>query len=276
MSFFEHIDALRPHLIRSVVVLLALTIVAFLMKNFVIDTVLFGPQSADFPTNRLLNRLSALMKIEAFGPDKFSYSMVNTTVAGQFNLHLKISLITALTCTVPYLLWELWLFVRPALTNKERRACRMFVLYVSICFFVGVGFGYFIMAPIALNFLLNYTVSPEVTNMIDINSYLSTVINSTLACGAVFQLPLLIYFLARMGLITSDLLKHYRRHAIVVLAIFSAIITPPDAFSMVLVLLPLYGLYELGINLAHRVEKGRNVLPTIVASDDDSDTLLSE
>ncbi len=253
MTFFEHIDALRPHLIRCAGAVILLAIGAFTAKTFLIDTLLLGPLSPEFPTNRVLNNLAVSMQIDALRVNLSPPELINTTLAGQFNLHMKISFVAALVLAVPYMLWEVWQFVKPALTSKERRGSRHFILYVSLCFITGLLFGYFIIAPLAINFLTGYRASTQITNLIDINSYLSTIINVTLACGAVFQLPLLVTFLTRIGLITDDFLRRYRRHALVVLAIFSAVITPPDAFSMVLVLLPLYGLYEYSIRIAARI-----------------------
>ncbi len=255
MTFFEHFEALRPHLIRSGIALFFLLIFAFLGKDFVIDTVLFGPQSADFPTNRFLSYLATVTGIEALQINQLQLELINTAMAGQFNLHLRISLITAFVLVTPYMLWELWQFVKPALTATERRGSTRFVGYVSLCFFIGLLFGYFVIVPLSINFLSGYTASTRITNLIDIQSYLATVINVSLASAIVFELPLLIYFLARMGIVTSAFLKRYRRHTIVVLAIFSAIITPPDVFSLILVLIPLYALYEYGIRLAAKVER---------------------
>lgn len=255
MTFFEHLDALRPHLLRAAIALVTVMIVAFTAKDFIFSTVLMGPQSADFPTNRLLCYLGRVLNVDALCINQMSFNVVNTTMAGQFNLHLKISLITAIVIVIPYMLWELWQFVKPALTPGERRGSNMFVVAVSACFFAGLAFGYYIIAPLTVNFLSQYSVSETITNMIDINSYLSTVVNVSLACAAVFQLPILVYFLARMGILTSSFMCKYRRHAIVVLAIISAVITPPDIFSMILVVLPMYALYEYSISLAAKVER---------------------
>ena len=255
MTFFEHLDALRPHLVRGGIVMLVFLIVAFLAKGFVIDTVLFGPQSADFPTNRLLARLAGLTGIDALRINQLDLNMINTSMAGQFNLHLRISLITAIVLATPYILWELWQFIKPALTPRERRGSSRFVGYVSLCFFTGLLFGYYVIVPLSVNFLSGYTASSQITNLIDVNSYLSTVVNVSIAAAIVFELPLLIYFLARMGIVKAAFLRRYRRHAIVALAIFSAIITPPDVFSQIMVLLPLYALYEYSISLAAGVER---------------------
>lgn len=225
MTFAEHIDALRPHLVRGVLAILALAVAAFLCKGLLIDGVLFGPMSAGFPTNRLLVWMAGLAGIE-FVPGIERMQLINTAMAGQFNLHLKISMVAAFCIGFPYLLWELWRFARPALTERELRGCRRFVFYVSAGFFAGLLFGYFIIAPLTIGFLSQYSVSEQVTNMIDVSSYLSTVLNVSIACAVVFQLPLLVYFLTRMGLVSPDFLRRYRRHALVALAILSAVITP--------------------------------------------------
>ena len=256
MTFFEHIEALRPHLVRGVLALVVVMIAAFIGKKFVIDWVLMGPQSPDFPTNRWLCDFSYWV----FGDNRIcinqvKINMVNTALAGQFNLHMQVAFATAIAVAVPYLLWELWRFVLPALTPRERQKSRMFVLDVALCFFTGLAFGYFVIAPLSISFFAGYQASPDITNMIDIRSYLTTVLSVSIACAVLFQLPLLIYFLARMGLITASFLKRYRRHALVLLMVVSAIITPPDIFSLFLVVIPLYGLYECSILLASRVER---------------------
>lgn len=251
-TFGDHLEALRPHLIRSAAMLVVALVAAFLCKNVLVDSILFGPMQEWFPTNRLLAALADSTGVEQLRINEAGVDLVSTTMAGQLNLHLKIAFYVALIVAFPYMLWELWRFVRPALTERELAACRSFVGWVSLCFFSGVAFGYVVIAPLTVNFLSGYRVSGAVVNMIDVNSYLSTVIDVTLACGAIFQLPLLVWFLARMGILTADLMRRYRRHAIVVLAVVSAIITPPDVVSTILVILPLYGLYELSISIARR------------------------
>ncbi len=274
MTFFEHIDALRPHLVRGALAIVLIGIAAFFCKHFIIDTVLFGPKDPEFPTNRMLAWIGAEWAhvaawlnstlgtsfgtdVAVFRIDPERFSVINTSLAGQFNLHMKISLVAGIALAMPYVLWEFWRFVRPALTPREVAGTRWFVASVSGCFFAGLLFGYFIMVPLSINFFANYQVSPEITNMIDIGDYLSTVIVVSMACAFLFELPLLIYFLSRMGIVTAAFLKRYRRHAFVVLLIVSAIITPPDIFSLILVVVPLYALYELSIRLAARIERKR-------------------
>ncbi len=270
MTFFEHLEDLRPHLMRAFGALFIIAIVAFIFKGFIIDTLLFAPQSADFPTNRWLcgmgyrlndfvGWLGGLFGAEwSTDPTVLcinsgeAATIVNNKLVGQFNLHIKVAMATGLALGIPYLLWEIWQFVKPALTEGERRGTRLFVLWVSLCFFAGALFGYFVITPLSLHFFLNYNASDAITNLIDISSYFSQVIGIPLGTGLIFQLPLLVYFLTRIGLISPDFLRRYRRHAVVLLACIAAIITPPDVFSLILVMLPLYGLYELSICLSAR------------------------
>ena len=271
MTFFEHIDALRPHLFRSVASVIVISIIAFCCRSFIIDTVLFGPQKPHFPTNRLLvwvgEQLSNLcdwinswagtslaFDSESLLSRTIEFSTINTYMAGQFNLHMKVSLIVGIAFAIPYVIWELWKFVKPALTDREIAGTRWVVFWVSVCFFIGLSFGYFIMAPLSVNFFINYQASDMITNMIDVGDYFSTVMIVSLACAIMFQLPLLIYFLTRIGLTSSAFLKKYRRHALIGLMTIAAIITPPDIFSLFLVSIPLYMLYEFSISLSIKVE----------------------
>lgn len=224
---------MRPHLLRGGLALFVIMIAAFLSKRFIIDVLLMGPQSPDFPTNRILCHIShRLLGDATLCINSIKLNMINTALGGQFNLHMQVSMVTGVVLAVPYLLWELWRFVAPALTDYERYKSRMFVFYVSLCFFTGLLFGYFLIVPLSINFLAGYQASPDIANMIDVKSYLSTVLTVSVACAIVFQLPLLIYFLARMGIVTAAFLRKNRRYAIVLLAIVSAVITPPDVFSL--------------------------------------------
>lgn len=254
MSFFEHLDALRPRLVRSAAALVVFMVAAFLAKE-VLMSVIMGPKSDWFPTNRLFAWLADAMGTDVLRINSRPLTLINTSMAGQFNLHIALAFYAALVLAVPYMLWELWGFIKPALTASEVRGSRLFVFCVSACFFAGISFGYFLLAPLSVNFLANYAVSDAISNMIDIDSYMSVVLNLSFACGVIFLLPVLVSLLSGMGLLTAAFMKRYRRHAVLVLAVASAIITPPDAVSMVLVLLPLYGLYELSISIAARGEK---------------------
>ncbi len=272
MTFWEHLDDLRPHLVRGAGALFVIAIVAFVFKGFIIDTLLFAPSTPEFPTNRWLCEMGGRLNEfvgwlgglfgaewssdpEVLCINRGAVTIVNTKLVGQFNLHIKVAMATGLALGIPYFLWEIWQFVRPALLPEERRGTRLFVLWVSLCFFVGALFGYFVITPLSLHFFLNYAASESITNLIDINSYFSQVIGIPLGTGLIFQLPLLVYFLTRIGLVSPEFLRRYRRHAIVLLACIAAIITPPDLFSMVLVMFPLWGLYEFSVALSARTQK---------------------
>lgn len=249
MSFFEHLDALRPGLLRSVVVLLVSMVVAFLFKEPVMGLIM-GPKSPDFVTNAALCQLAERTGNELLKINQEPVTLINTAMAGQFNMHLMMALYVALIVVIPYLIFELWLFVRPALTASERKSSSKFILYTVGCMVMGILFGYFILAPLSVNFLTGYTVSSEITNMIAISSYISLVANLVFVCALIFELPVVVYFLSRTGLITAQFMRKYRRHAIVLLAVCAAVITPPDIVSMILVIIPLYLLYELSIKIA--------------------------
>ena len=269
LDFWGHLAALRPHVVRSVLAVAVIGVAAFFCREFVIDRVLFGPRNPDFPTNRLLlafgGGLASLcawvdswtgwsLGVDAavFDVANLDFRLINTSLAGQFNLHMKISLLTGLALAMPYMLWEFWRFVRPALTPRETALAHRFVLWVSLLFFGGLLFGYFIIVPLSVSFFVNYEASAAIVNMIDVGQYLSMVVGVSLGSALIFQLPLLVWFLARMGLVTPDLLRRYRRHAFVGLLIIAAIITPPDIFSLLLVVVPLCWLYELSIRIAAR------------------------
>lgn len=249
MTFFEHLDALRPGLIRSVAVLMVVMVVAFLFKEPIMEVVM-GPKSPDFITNSLMYQFAESTGSEVLKINQKPITLINTTMAGQFNMHLMMAFYVALIVAIPYLLFELWLFVRPALTRSERRSSTRFILYIIMCMAIGICFGYFVLSPLSVNFLTGYIVSSDITNMIDVGSYISLVANLVLVCALVFELPVAVHFLSMTGLITAQFMKRYRRHAVVLLAVGAAIITPPDIMSMILVIIPLYLLYELSIKIA--------------------------
>lgn len=257
MSFWEHLDHLRPRLLRVVVAFVVFMLVAFAFGDELM-VLITGPKSEWFPTNRFFAWLAERSGKEFLKINSAPLTLINTAMAGQFNLHIRLAFFTALLLIVPYSLWELWGFIRPALTKQEQHKSRFFAFEVSLCFIVGALFGYFALAPLSVNFLASYSMGDQLSNMIDVSSYMSLVSNMVFACGAIFLLPILSRILAKMGLLTADFMRKYRRHAIVVLAVLSAFITPPDAMSMMLVLLPLYGLYELSVWIVARAEAAYN------------------
>lgn len=258
MTFWEHLEQLRPRLWRVAVAFLLFMVVAFIFGDELM-AVITAPKLEGFPTNRLFAWLAETSGKEFLKINASPLSLINTAMAGQFNLHVRLAFNTALLLIIPYSLWELWRFICPALSAETRRKSRFFVFEVSLCFLVGALFGYFALVPLSVNFLASYAIGGELTNMIDVASYMSLITNMVFACGVIFLLPILSRILAKMGVLTSAFMRKYRRHAIVILSILSAFITPPDVASMLLVLVPLYGLYELSIAIVARVERGRNI-----------------
>ncbi len=256
MTFGEHLDEVRKILVRVALVFAVLFIVLFSMKGIVLDVV-FAPIRETFPTNRLFAWLAQLMNSEALNIHPENVELFNNKMAGQFMLHIKSSLVGAFVIAFPYLIWELWLFVKPALPPHQRKQSIRYVVETPIWFIMGLMFGYFVIAPLAVNFLGNYQVSNQISNIIDVSSFMTTVISVSFAAAIAFQLPLLIRLLASIGLVTSDGMRQYRKVAVAALLIFAAIITPPDVVSQCLIFVPCYILYEYGIGIAERIEKRR-------------------
>jgi sec-independent protein translocase protein TatC len=297
MTFFEHLEDLRPHLMRAFGALFVIAIVAFIFKEFIIDTLLFAPQTPEFATNRWLCGMGYTLndfvgwlgglvgqewsmdpKVLCINSENTA-TIINNKLTGQFGLHMKVAMATGLALGIPYFLWEIWQFIKPALTAGELRGTRLFVLWVSLCFFAGALFGYYVITPLSLHFFLNYNASETIQNYIDVSSFFSQVIGIPLGTGLIFQLPLLIYFLTRIGIVTPAFLRRYRRHAVVVLAVIAAFITPPDLFSMILVMLPLYALYELSIFLSARTRRKyhpETVATAAVATTADGDNVTKQ
>jgi sec-independent protein translocase protein TatC len=258
MSFFDHVDVLRKHLMRSVVVMVGLVVISFIYIETIFTKVILGPVQTDFWTYRLLCNLSQkLYNDTTFCIDNIAIKLVNLQVQGQFLAAFKISIISGLIIGFPYFLWEFWRFIKPALTPKERKMATGLVAFCSLLFFSGVLFGYFILAPISINFFVGFTISPIISNQPTFQNIVGLVSVLAIATGLLFELPVLMYFLARIGLISSAFLKKYRRYAIVIIVILSAIVTPPDAVSQLILALPVYLLFELGITLTKNVEKKR-------------------
>lgn len=254
MSFFEHLEELRPCLVRSAFAMVLLMAAAFFAKDAIMAIVM-GPKSPDFPTNAAMSRLADITGSDALRINSNDLTLINTSMAGQFNMHIMISLYAALILSLPYVLFELWRFVKPALNDNELKNGRIFFFNITLCMLAGVSFGYFVLAPLSVNFLGGYTVSDDIRNLIDVGSYISLVMNMSFVCALVFELPVLVYFLSRLGILTASFMRKYRRHAIIILAIGAAVITPPDIISMILVIIPMYMLYELSIGIASRNEK---------------------
>lgn len=253
LSFLQHAEVLRYAIMRSVLVALLASVIAFFFKDFLYDQVLFGPRRPDFITNQLLCRVSVWLNLPSLCINQNDFDIISTEMAGQFKSHLFVTLIAGMIITIPYLLWEMWMFIKPALKRNESHQIKGFVFYTSFLFLLGVSFGYFVIAPLAIDFLTTYTTSDYVSNRIVLSSYVGSVSSVCLATGVVFELPVVIYFLSRMGIVGPDSLKKFRKHSIVGVFIVAAIITPPDVFSQFLVAIPMIILYEASILVAKRV-----------------------
>jgi sec-independent protein translocase protein TatC len=255
MSFLDHIEVLRWHLVRSAIVVLVLAVVLFCYNNIVFDVIIFGPKQPDFITYRVLCKLSNyILHNNSMCIGQAHYELINLELAGQFTTHIWISLVGGIILSVPYLVWELWRFIKPALKLKEKMAAKGFVFYASL----GILFSYFVIVPLTVSFLGSYQMSTLVENRISMDSYISLVTTLTLAMGLVFELPIVVYFLTKIGLLGPSFLKTYRKHAIVVILIVAAFITPsPDITSQLLVAFPLFILYEVSILVSKRADRKR-------------------
>lgn len=255
MSFLDHLEALRWHLVRSAIVIVSLAIFAFIRKDILFDDIIFALKRPDFPTYRALCWLAEKYQIDICISD-FTIDLISINLSGQFTTHMFVAFIAGLVVGMPYLLWEIWRFVKPALSVKEKQYSRGIVFFTSLLFITGVLFGYFIISPMSINFLGTYQVSSFVKNQINLDSYISTITILTLAAGVIFELPMVVYFLSKLGIVTPKFMRHYRRHSMVVILIIAALITPsPDVTSQMLVALPLFLLYEMSIFISAAVVK---------------------
>jgi sec-independent protein translocase protein TatC len=256
MSFIDHLEVLRRHLFRSALAIAAGMIVAAIYNNFIIDKIVLGPIHEDFVTFKKIcawGRSLGLGDIMCIG--KVGVTMQNVDTTGQVSLFFTSMFVSGFILAFPLVFREFWKFVKPALTKNELKKTRGVIFWVSFLFFTGILFGYFVLMPFSMNFLATFSMSDSIQNIWTIKSYINTMMPLVLGSGLAFQMPLVIYFLAKIGIITGSFLKMNRRYAIVVILIVAAIITPPDVISQVVVTLPLWLLYEISIILASRVEK---------------------
>ncbi len=260
MSFFEHLEVLRWHIIRAVIAVTIFAILSFSFYDFIFNQIIMGPKNLDFWTYRMMCKLGDALNLEGFCVERIPFNIINTELAGQFMLQINSCLLMAVALGFPYLLFEVWLFIKPALTDIERRSANGFVLYATVLFVIGALFGYYIVVPLSVNFLANVSLSDEITNQITIDSYLSTIATLTLGCGVIFLLPILIFILSKLGLMTPQFMRASRRYAIVIILIIAAIITPTaDVITLLTVSAPMFMLYELSIIVSARVKKQRDL-----------------
>lgn len=255
MTFLEHLEELRWHIIRSLIVICVFGIVLFLMQGWVFGTVIFGPTNEDFFSYRVICDLShrvGLGERMCFSPPDFSKIAIG--FGEPFIMSIKVSFIMGFILSFPYVFWEFWRFIKPGLYPNERQAARGIVGICSFLFLLGVCFGYFVIAPFAVNFLAGYSI-PGVQNTPTMSSFINYMVMFTAPAGLIFELPVVVYFLSKVGLVTPEIMRKYRRHSIIGILILAAVITPPDVVTQFLIGIPLFILYELSIAISARVSK---------------------
>ena len=253
MSFLDHLEDLRWHLIKSAAAITLAATGAFLAKGFIFDVLIFGPSKASFITYQLLCKASQYIGMESFCFTELPFRIQSRTMSGQFSAHIWTAITAGFIIAFPYVVYQLWKFISPGLHKDERKHSRGFIIISSFLFFLGVLFGYYVICPLSINFLGTYQVSNEVHNDFDLSSYIGLIRSSVLASGLVFELPIIIYFLTKVGLVTPAFLIKYRKYALVVVLILSAIITPPDIASQVIVAIPILILYQVSILISRIV-----------------------
>ncbi len=255
MSFLNHLEVLRWTLVRSSLAIIAFGMVAFVMKDFIFNSILLAPKDPSFFTYRFLCSVSKSFGTEGLCIDEIPFIVQSRTMAGQFSAHIWTSITFGFILAFPYIIWEVWKFLKPALYEKERKNAKSFIIITSFLFFVGILFGYYVITPLSINFLGSYRVADEVRNNFDLSSYTGLLKASCLSSGFIFELPIIIYFLTKLGLVTPEFLKKYRKYALVLVLILAALITPPDIISQVIVAIPMVILYEVSIRISKFIIK---------------------
>jgi sec-independent protein translocase protein TatC len=260
MSFLDHIEDLRWHLIRITLSILLCATVAYIFSGLIFEHIIFAPKRMDFPTYKWLCKASQFIGVNdtTFCATEFPFIIQSRTMAGQFSADIWTSIFAGFIFAFPYVIYQFWSFISPGLHAKERKYSRGFIFVTSLLFFIGVLFGYYIVTPLSINFLANYSVSPEISNEFDISSYISIIRSSSLASGLVFELPIIIYFLTKIGLVTPQIMRKYRKFALVIVLVLSAIITPPDLASQIIVAIPILILYQVSIYISKIVLRNQN------------------
>ncbi len=258
LTFLEHLEVLRGHLLRSIASVGVFAVVVFIFTKFIFDHILLAPKSVDFFTNRLFCKIGQWAHTDKLCINDIPLQLINIEMAGQFRINMTIALYGGLILAVPYVLWELYRFIMPALKSTERKYSRGMVFYTTLLFMLGVLFGYFMIVPLTLNFLGGYSVSSEILNQITLKSYIGIISSLVFASGLIFELPILVYFLSKVGIITPGFMRKYRKHALIIILLIAGIITPPDIFSQIMVTIPMYALFEVSIFISARIEKERD------------------
>lgn len=254
-SFVDHLEALRWHIVRILIAVLIGGVVCFIYIDEIFDLVILAPTHSTFPPYRWLCEAATKLNMPNLCLGDVEINFQNITLSGQFMMSMTASMLFGFIVAFPYIMWELWRFISPALTPKESKMSKGTIFWTSLLFFLGVSFGYFIITPYTVNFFANYKISPQFENIIRIDDYLDTLMNLVIGTGIVFELPVIVYFLSKIGLLTPRFMRTYRRYAWLVVLIVAAIITPPDVVSQIIVSIPIMLLYELSIKLSARIER---------------------
>lgn len=263
MTFLDHLEELRWHIIRSVIAIVVFALIAFFNKELIFDGIILAPKNNNFLTYRILCALSRRFNLDMCF-DKIDFSVINFDMSGQFTTHMWVAFMAGFILAFPYFVWEMWRFIKPALSDREKNFSTGFVVSVTGLFLSGLLFGYFVITPLSINFLGNYQISNEVKNTISLSSYINIVTVMSLSTGLVFELPVIVYFLSRAGIISPAFMRKYRRHAMVVNLIIAAVITPsPDVTSQLLVAIPLFLLYEISIFVSASVARKRAAIMNV-------------
>ncbi len=259
MSFLGHLEELRWRLVRMAAAIILAAIFIFIYTTELVEHVFLNMTTPDFITFRAMCKLSMMLGMErglCVGEIPVTYQ--STDPAGQMNVNIYFAFIGGIIVVFPYIFYQIWSFIKPALKDKEKKAARGIIFYTSILFFMGILFGYFVVTPMSVQFFGQYQLSPKVQNEWDIATYMTFITTTTFYTGLLFELPVIVYIFSRLGLMTPDFMRKYRKHAIVVILILAAIITPPDVTSQILVSLPIVLLYEGSIRISARVKKSRD------------------
>ena len=256
MSFLDHLEELRWLLVRSSAAILVMACVTYFFSDYIFDTIIFGPTNVDFVTYRFFCDVSHYLGFaDTICITELPFIIQNTSMEGQVNIFVWTCITAGFILAFPFILWELWKFIGPALYEKEKKNAKLFVFMASILFFLGVLFGYFVIVPMSINFVATFTVSDVVKNEFNLESYIGMIKTSVIASGLFFELPIIIYFLTKFGLVTPDFLRNYRKYAVVIVLIIAAIVTPPDVVSQITVSIPMLIIYEASILVSAFVVK---------------------
>jgi len=255
MSFLNHLEELRWLLVRSAIVVLAFAIIAFLNIKYIFNNFIIVFKNPDFTTYKFLCNFSKAFGSNGLCIDHLDFSIQSLKMAEQFSAHIWLALTFGFIIAFPYILFEIWKFIKPALYDNERKYASVFIIVSSLLFFLGVLFGFYIIAPLSINFLGNYSVSEDIERNFKLASYIAIIKTAVLSSGLIFEMPVIIFFLAKMGLVTSEFLKKSRKYTFVIVLVVAAIITPPDILSQVIVTIPMMILFEVGIIITKIIEK---------------------